>query len=87
LRMDMIHLGITLISIGFILIFVAVLAWFLSSFGGRARGGGIVMIGPLPIIFGTDKESVKILVLLAVLLIVIMAAIMFMPAMFWRFQP
>jgi len=85
--MDMIHLGITLISIGFILIFVAVLAWFLSSFGGRARGWGIVMIGPLPIIFGTDKESVKILVLLAVLLIVIMAAIMFMPAMFWRFQP
>lgn len=38
--------------------------------GKGARGGGIIMIGPFPIIFGSDAKTVKILVLVAVALIV-----------------
>jgi len=35
------------------------------------RGGGIVMIGPFPIIFGTDTASVKIVIILAIVLILL----------------
>jgi uncharacterized protein (TIGR00304 family) len=26
---------------------------------GKVKGAGVIMIGPIPIIFGTDKKSVK----------------------------
>jgi len=38
---------------------------------GRVRGAGIIMIGPIPIIFGTDKKSVKTVLTLALALIII----------------
>jgi uncharacterized protein (TIGR00304 family) len=50
---------------------------------GRTRGGGIVMIGPVPIIFGTDRESTRTLVLLAIVLMVVFFLLMFLP-MLWR---
>ncbi len=37
--------------------------------GTQVRGGGVVMIGPIPIVFGTDVGSVKILIALMILLI------------------
>ena len=29
---------------------------------GKVQGAGVIMIGPIPIIFGTDKKSVKTVV-------------------------
>jgi uncharacterized protein (TIGR00304 family) len=53
-------------AIGILAIFVAMLR---SARGtGRVRGGGVVMIGPVPIVFGTDKESARILILLGIVL-------------------
>jgi len=59
-------------------------AWKQASAGGagetgtperegrpEVRGGGIVMIGPFPIIFGTDTASVKIVIILAIVLILL----------------
>ena len=37
----------------------------------QVRGGGVVMIGPIPIIFGTDKGSVLMVVILAIILMVL----------------
>jgi uncharacterized protein (TIGR00304 family) len=34
----------------------------------KIRGGGVIMIGPIPIIFGTDKQSVKTAIRLALAL-------------------
>ncbi|MEM3608613.1 MAG: DUF131 domain-containing protein [Candidatus Bathyarchaeia archaeon] len=87
LEMNMIQLGIALIFIGFILVFAGIIVWLLSPLGRKIRGGGIVMIGPLPLIFGTDKESVKILLLLAIILILVTAVLMLVPIMFWRLPP
>jgi uncharacterized protein (TIGR00304 family) len=39
--------------------------------GPRVRGGGVIMIGPIPIIFGSDKDSAKTLVILAIILMLI----------------
>lgn len=38
---------------------------------GQMRGGGVVMIGPIPIVFGTDKESARTLISLAIVLMAV----------------
>ena len=65
--------GFILILAGSITIFVAGLLLLFKALRqkGRVRGGGVVMIGPFPIVFGTDKESVKMLLLLSIVLIVL----------------
>ena len=63
--------GFILILTGFVMVLVAALLLFFKALRekGRVRGGGLVMIGPFPIVFGTDKESVKMLLLLSIGLI------------------
>ena len=53
-------------AIGIVAVFVAILRS--ASGTGQARGGGVIMIGPVPIVFGTDKESARILILLGIVL-------------------
>ena len=43
------------------------------------RGGGVIMIGPIPIIFGSDVAALKIVMILAVVLMVIAAILFFLP--------
>jgi len=67
--------GLTLVFVGFAVAFVAVVLLVLKGFkskGGRVRGGGAVIIGPIPIVFGTDKESVKIILVLSIILIALL---------------
>ncbi len=67
--------------LGFILAFVAVVLIALrSSTGGSTRGAGVLLIGPIPIIFGTDGESAKILVALTIVLIAVVLAFMLLPS-------
>jgi uncharacterized protein (TIGR00304 family) len=65
--------GIALILIGVLIIIVAIVLISVSSAKGEGevRGGGVVMIGPIPIIFGTDKKSLKTAVLLSLALAVL----------------
>lgn len=37
----------------------------------KIKGGGVIMIGPIPIIFGSDKESAKMAVILAIILMLL----------------
>ncbi|MEM3816220.1 MAG: DUF131 domain-containing protein, partial [Candidatus Bathyarchaeia archaeon] len=56
--------GFTLIILGFTLSFIAALIMFFKGLRNyRARGSGwsgLIMIGPIPIVFGTDREKVKV---------------------------
>jgi len=65
------NMGAILLFIGFVITFAAVvlLAFTAMRGKGKVRGGGAVIIGPIPIIFGTDKESVKVILLLSIALI------------------
>lgn len=75
------EIGLALVILGFILAFVAVVLIALrSSTGGRTRGSGVLLIGPIPIIFGTDRESAKILVALTIVLIAVVLAFMLLPS-------
>ncbi|MDH5783877.1 MAG: DUF131 domain-containing protein [Candidatus Bathyarchaeota archaeon] len=65
------NIGIILILVGFLVTFIATVLLFFTAFKGKGKvkGGGAVIIGTFPIIFGTDKESMKILLLLSIILI------------------
>ena len=74
-------LGMTFIILGFIITFVAIFIIFIKgiSLRGKVRGGGLIMIGPIPIIFGTDKGTIKILLVLALALMILAVVIMLFP--------
>jgi Predicted membrane protein len=42
----------------------------------HVRGAGVIMIGPIPIIFGTDKKSVKTVLALALALSIVFLIIL-----------
>ncbi len=79
-------LGVILVFTGFVIAFVAVLLWIFMTVkgGGKVRGGGAVIIGPFPIVFGTDKESVKVLLLLSIALVVLL--LVFMAFSYYAFK-
>jgi len=72
------NIGIILIFAGFLTTFIAVVLLFFMSLRGKGkiRGGGAVIIGPFPIVFGTDKESVRTLLLLSIALVVLVLVVM-----------
>ncbi len=37
----------------------------------RVKGGGVILIGPIPIVFGTDKKYVLVLMVLAIVLMLL----------------
>lgn len=78
--------GTILVIAGIVLIILAVIR---ASMGngrkeGRVRGAGVIMIGPIPIIFGTDKKSVKTILALAVALSVVILIILVINRWFLR---
>jgi uncharacterized protein (TIGR00304 family) len=76
-------IGFALVILGVILAFAAVILLAVRSHasGTKTRGAGVLLIGPIPIIFGTDSDSAKILVALAILLMVIVLVFMFLPSL------
>ena len=79
---ESVEVGFGLVLLGIILAVVAVVILVTSNrqSGGRSRAAGILLIGPIPIMFGTDRESVRTLAMLAVLLILIVLIFMFLPS-------
>lgn len=71
-------IGVILLFAGFAIAFVAVILLAITAMKGKGklRGGGAVIIGPFPIIFGTDKELVKVLLLLSIALITLILVVM-----------
>ena len=59
---------------------IIAIAIFLLSVRGagksKVRGGGVVIIGPVPIIFGTDKKYLKTVLLLSLALTVLLLVVM-----------
>ena len=70
-------LGIALIFVGVLVIVVAVVLFSVSGTRkGKVKGGGAIIIGPVPIIFGTDKKSLKTVLLLSLALTVTLLVVM-----------
>ncbi len=69
----LLSLGALLIFAGFLIAFVAFILMFLirKREDGEVKGGGVVIIGLFPIFFGTDREFLKIFLLLSMAMIVL----------------
>jgi len=78
-------IGLLLALAGFAVAILAFIFAILRSARGtgQVRGGGVVMIGPVPIVFGTDKQSARILVLLGIILMTVLLLFTFLPIL-WR---
>jgi uncharacterized protein (TIGR00304 family) len=83
--MKLITVGFLLVCIGFLIILAGIFsmayqAWKTGEVEKpEVRGGGIIMIGPMPIIFGTDAAALRILMILAIVLMVIAAILFLLP--------
>jgi len=74
----------TLLLIGFILVFIGTLIVFLGLMGhgkGRVEGGGVVIIGPIPIVFGTSQKISIALLILAIVLTILVLIMYVIPLM------
>ena len=63
-----------LILLGIVLIFVGMLILMLSLWRageGRAEAGGVVIVGPVPIVFGTSQRVAATVMVLAIVLTVV----------------
>lgn len=64
--------ALALVLFGFLLIFIESLKGYRGE-ERRVEGGAVVIIGPIPFVFGTNKEVSKILVILAIVLTIVVA--------------
>jgi len=53
---SLVGLGFLLVFLGVFLIFVGVLASALRG-GGEVEAGGVIVVGPVPIVFGTSSKA------------------------------
>jgi len=67
---DLVLVGFLLILVGFGAIVVSMLSQTRKE-GSEVKGGGVIMIGPVPIIFGSDMKWASVAIVLAIILIVL----------------
>ena len=68
--MDLVLLGVLLVLAGFGVVVFSLLSGA-DGKRGEVKGGGIVMIGPVPIIFGSDAKWASVAIVLAIVLILL----------------
>ena len=67
--------GVALVIAGIIIVVVAIILVSSGAKKGKIREAGVIMIGPIPIIFGSDKKSVKTVVALGLALTIVVLII------------
>ena len=85
--MKLITVGFLIVLIGILVILTGVFSTAYQSWktGGvekpeqGVQGGGVIMIGPIPIIFGTDIGALKVVMILAIVLTIIAVIFFFIP--------
>ncbi|WP_094228644.1 TIGR00304 family membrane protein [Methanolobus psychrotolerans] len=65
---DIFSFGIILIVLGFIFVFSGMLV---SSLSGAGEFGGFILIGPIPIVFGSSPEITSSMLWVGVLIAVV----------------
>jgi uncharacterized protein (TIGR00304 family) len=73
---ELVSIGIGIIFAGFLVVFLGMVMSGNRRSGreethSQIRGGGVIMIGPIPVIFGSDAKWTSIAIALAIILIVI----------------
>jgi uncharacterized protein (TIGR00304 family) len=80
MTVSLFDLGVTLAFLGLIVIIIALIYEIFKNLKdqyrepkGQTNVGGVILIGPFPIVFGNNKNAIKIsLILLAAMIILIL---------------
>ncbi len=84
--MDVISLSFLLMVAAFILIVLGMLLLLLQGLKegekGKVEGGGVLVIGPFPIVFGTNQRIARDLMIIA-LIFMIAVVLLFMLMLRW----
>lgn len=76
LEKSLIGLGFILVAIGIVIILASIIyAVLRGSSTGQVQAGGIIFIGPIPIIWGSSKEISKVLLIIASIISTILIAV------------
>jgi uncharacterized protein (TIGR00304 family) len=80
------ELGFLLIIFGIAVALIAIVLSVVRSPGSSSgHSAGVLLIGPIPIIFGSDRQSVKGVMILAIILILlVLAVILLVPSLLGR---
>jgi len=79
-------MNLRLASVGVAIIFVGLLVVALGTFtgaGSSSSNGGFILIGPIPIVFGSGPDS-GILATVALVITAAMVALYLLSFLFWR---
>ncbi|TMI23265.1 DUF131 domain-containing protein [Candidatus Bathyarchaeota archaeon] len=75
-------LGVILIIAGVLLALFVVILSIAKTDNVKARGGAVVIVGPFPIIFGSDRESAKVLLVLSIVLVAALIVLLLLQGYF-----
>ncbi len=68
---DLIQIGLVVVLAGLGILVASMFSNRKKEEGTRVQGGGVVLIGPIPIIFGSDARWATIAIALAIVLVVL----------------
>jgi uncharacterized membrane protein len=68
-------IGIILVAVGVIFILTVIVFVSISTKKSKTHDAGVIIIGPIPIIFSTDKKTVKSVLALALSLTIVVLII------------
>jgi uncharacterized protein (TIGR00304 family) len=87
--MKLITLGFLIVLIGMLVIIAGIFSmvyqsWKIGSVGEEkqeptVRGGGVILIGPIPIVFGSDAGAVKVALIMAIVVMILAFALFYLP--------
>jgi len=93
--MDLVGLALLLIFVGFLLVFFDILITAFRAIrrsGGeseegreekeRTEAGGVIFIGPIPIIFGTSRRIEKWMMIVALIITLILVVLFLLPLLY-----
>lgn len=67
---DLVQAGVALVLVGFAVVLVSMYPRGHGD-GREVKGGGVIMIGPIPIIFGSDAKWAAVAIVLAIVLVIL----------------
>jgi uncharacterized protein (TIGR00304 family) len=59
-------IGIAMIFVGMLIVIASV-----AKSSTNVKAGGVLVVGPVPVVFGTDKETVLLAVVAAIIIMVL----------------
>jgi len=68
--LSVVAVSVLLFAVAFVMVLLGILLIVLSALrgGARAEGGAVVIVGPLPIVFGTSERVTRALIIAAIIL-------------------